>query len=326
VRLVFLIPDLRRDLAERVRARISRFPVIKRWTHTSPLCTTKVFGGTLNLMRHCALARKLGADAVLATQSGEDHYGEEFGIGRLPTIRWGDRRNEDVCVIPDVYSSLIDQVAGTAVAYLQHPKQTRSNFDYTREDVFIWTDSAPMLSVCKATYPGKPVTVIPNIVDPEAFPFIPQPQRRERELVALPRKGSDFIDEVFARYRDLGGRFWQLERVHGLPFREYTARMRTPQVFLASADVEGCALPPQECMAAGIVVLGKNADGANFCMQHEETAIVAESVTDAAEGLRLLEDPERRDSLSRAGHRYIRRFFPECEPTEFWRHFLATLT
>jgi glycosyltransferase involved in cell wall biosynthesis len=111
--------------------------------------------------------------------------------------------------------------------------------------------------------------------------------------------------------------------VHGLSFADLAARFQTPQAFLASADVEGCALPPLEAMAAGIVVVGKDAQGANFYMRHGETALVANDAAHAAEALRAIEVDQAREELSRRAYAVARNWFPEGEPTAFWKRFLA---
>jgi len=323
-RLVFLIPDLRTGALERARFAV-RQTRLRRIMPPTPLTTTMVHGGTLNIMRHCVAAQAAGAQAVLATASGRNAYGDDMGIAGLDTIRWADRTPEDVCVLPDIYTDRIDQVRGAAVAYLQNPRQVRADFDFRREGVFLWTDSPPMLERCRATYPGAQVEIVPNVVDEEAFPFRSQKERREGELVAFPRKGSSFIDDVYDLYRARGGRYWTLERVDGLAFRAFAARMQSPQAFLASADVEGCALPPQECMAAGVVVLGKDALGANFCMRDGETALVGNSVEEAADAMRRAEDPELRDRLTQSARSWIARYFRDAEPRRFWQAFLARL-
>jgi hypothetical protein len=77
-------------------------------------------------------------------------------------------------------------------------------------------------------------------------------------------------------------------------------------------------------MAAGIVVVGRNANGANFCMRHEETSLVANTPEEAARALRRLEDDALRERLARGGHRFIQRYFAHAEPTRFWRELLRT--
>jgi hypothetical protein len=315
------VPELRTGLRGRLR-RLA--PGLRgRDPRAEAFRAESVFGGILNLLRHCALARKLGADAVLATESGANPYDEHNGVGGLPAIAWEERRSGDVCVLPDVLTWLAPTVDGPVVAYMQHPQQIHADFDHRRADVFLWTDSAPMLVRCRALFPDKPVSLVPNIVDPAAFPFVPQAEREPGELVAFPRKGASFIDETLERYRARGGRHWRLERLAGLPFAEFARRMRRPQAFLASADEEGCALPPQECMAAGVTVVGKDAGGANFCMRDGETALVAATPDAAAEALLRAEDPALRERLAVAARDYIGRFFPDAEPARFWRAFLA---
>jgi len=282
-----------------------------------------VSGGTLNIMRHAKIARALGADAVLATESGRDRYGPRRGIAGVPFIAWSARRPEDVCIVPDIYTHQIPQIQGFAIAYLQSPSWVRNDFDHTLDRVGLWTDSPFMLEICRKTYPGKTPSMVPNVIDDQAFPFIPQAQRRQGELIAFPRKGPEFIDQVYRRYVSNGGSYWRLNLVHGLPFYKFAARLQTPQAFLASADVEGCALPPLESMAAGIVVVGKDACGANFYMKHRETAIVADEPNKAAEALATIEKEDVREHLSRNGYAIAKRWFPQAEPTSFWKSFLA---
>ncbi|MFQ5592126.1 MAG: glycosyltransferase, partial [Phycisphaerae bacterium] len=198
-----------------------------------------------------------------------------------------------------------------------------NNFDYSRPDVAIWTDSLMMLKKCKALYTGKDIPIVPNIVDDAAFPFVAQSEREPGMIIVFPRKGSYFIDEVFSKYRRDGGTYWRPKLLHRLPFKKLARCFGRAQAFFAAADVEGCALPPQESMAAGVVVTGKDAGGANFCMQHEETALVSTDVTEAVENLKRLEDGDLRQRLADTAHRFISRYFPAAEPAGFWRDILG---
>jgi hypothetical protein len=78
-------------------------------------------------------------------------------------------------------------------------------------------------------------------------------------------------------------------------------------------------------MAAVLFVVGKSARGANFAMEHRHTAMVAETPEEAAVALRELEDATLRDTISRNGHAFIRRYFPEGEPATLWRTTLREL-
>jgi hypothetical protein len=284
------------------------------------LRTTVAWGGTLNIMRHAALARDLGADAYLCTLSGKDTYGE-FSVVDLPFAKWSDRRSTDVVVFPEFACRMTSEHDGPCVVYLQVPN-LEPGFDYMHPRVSMWTDSPFMLDHAQRVYPGKDIPIVPNIVDPKTFPYRPQSERTDGLLFAFPRKEPEFIAETERRYREMGGTFWRFELIDGLPLHELARRMQEAQVFLASAVTEGCALPPQESMACGMVVVGRSARGANFSMQHKETAMIAETPAEAAHCLRELEQPQLRDHLSRNGHAFISRYFPENEPTEFWRQIL----
>ena len=72
-------------------------------------------------------------------------------------------------------------------------------------------------------------------------------------------------------------------------------------------------------MSAGVVVVGKNARGANFSMEHRKTAMVANTPEEAAKSLREAEDPELRETIAKNAHEWISRYFPPNEPSEFWR-------
>lgn len=321
MRFIFLIPDLDISPAWKVSNHVVnslRLKSFRDWARLRLMRTDEIFGGTLNLMRHCLVARSCGADAVLATMRGQDTYGER-GIHNLPFIRWVDRHPDDVCIVPDYVTELIDEVEGPAIAYLQVPIHTHANFNYRDKRVTLWTDSPFMQEVCQDTYPGKVVEIVPNVVDNEAFPFIPQSQRESGLLFAFPRKGADFIQQTQEYYQKKGGTYWKFELVDGLPFHELATQFRRPQVFLASAEVEGCALPPQESMAAGIVVLGRTAHGANFCMDHGKTAMTAENPQEAAQCLFELENMQLRDQISHNAHEYISQYFPSNAPTVFWQ-------
>jgi hypothetical protein len=324
MRILFLIPDLDRTKRFQWRNRLSKTP-LRRVFGPMPMSTDKAFGGTLNLLRHCAVARSVGARAYMATEKGVDKYGHTWGIGRMPFVRWKDRRPDDLCILPDVFAHLADQISGPCVVYEQQPLQVHANFDYRRPNIYIWTDSPFMLEICQRTFPGKDIPIVPNIIDNHAFPFIPQSERVSGELMAFPRKGADFIRDAVQAYQDIGGKFWRLVTVDGLPFPEFARRFRKPQVFLASGEFEGCALPPQEAMAAGIVVVGKDAQGANFSMKDGETALIASTPEQAAQALIRAEDQSLREHIAVGAHRFISRYFPDGEPAAFYRGFLARL-
>ncbi|NJM95210.1 MAG: glycosyltransferase [Acaryochloridaceae cyanobacterium CSU_5_19] len=323
MRFIFLIPDLRQEKSwSLLEKAIHRFPGdgIANWALRRWLYVNEVHGGTMNIMRHCWVARSCGAEAVLATMSGKDSYGDVFGLQRhLPVIPWQDRRPEDICIVPDFVSQLIEDVQGVAIAYQQSPLQIKNDFDYRRNSVILWTDSPLMQTVCRQAYPGKQSIIVPNIVDSDLFSFIPQAQREQGLLFAFPRKGPDFIKETQAAYQQQGGQFWHFELIDGLPLKALVQEFRRPQAFLASAVYEGCALPPQEAMAAGIVVVGKTARGANFCMKNGKTALTGETPIEVAQCLIALENAERREQLTKNAYTYIQRYFPENEPTQFWR-------
>jgi glycosyltransferase involved in cell wall biosynthesis len=280
-------------------------------------------GGIMNIVRHCALAAKLGADAVLATDSGKDPHGRRWFRHDIPVIKWGKRKADDTCVIPDLFSDRVATVEGPCVVYMQTPIRLYRNFDFARKDLQIWTDSPVMLEKCNRLYPGKEIPIVPNIVDNELFPFVPQAEREPGMIIVFPRKGDDFIRDVFDEYRRSGGRYWKPKFVDGLRLGKMALIFRRAQAFLASADVEGCALPPQESMAGGVVVVGKNASGANFCMRHKETAMVADTAGQTAACLREVEDTFLREELAANAYRVIRRYFPEAEPTAFWQNILG---
>jgi glycosyltransferase involved in cell wall biosynthesis len=321
MRFVFLVPDFAISKTWKIihqLAHASRLKTLQDFMRLRVMWTDEVHGGTLNIMRHCLVARSCGADAVLATMRGIDSYGKRGFLG-LPFIRWADRRPDDVCIVPDYVTELIDEVQGPAIAYLQVPIHTHNNFDYIDSRVALWTDSLYMQSVCRATYPHKEAQIVPNIIDCNAFPYIPQSEREPGLLFAFPRKGPEFIAETQEHYKRLGGTYWRFELISGLSIHQLAQEFRRPQVFLASAEMEGCALPPQESMAAGVVVVGRTAKGANFCMEHGKTAMTAETPEQAARCLLELEDEALRDSISHNAHSYISRYFPSGEPTQFWQ-------
>ncbi|MBX7082243.1 MAG: glycosyltransferase [Nannocystaceae bacterium] len=331
MRLLVLVPDLvqggpLRKLTEFIgrHNRLERLAIDRRLLVHPRLYTHVAWGGTLNNMRHAALARSLGVDARLVSPSGKDTYGS-FNVVKLPYMRWSDRRDDDVVLVPDFCTELANDVRGKAIVYLQVPIHLKANFDYLDPRMILWTDSPHMLALCQKAYPGKDIPIVPNIVDSGRFPFRPQSEREPGLIFAFPRKGPDFIQATRDHYAKLGGKFWHFELIDGIPLDELAQRMQRAQAFLASADVEGCALPPQESMACGMVVVGKSATGANFSMQHRKTAMVAETPEVAAQCLRELEDATLRDQISRNAHEFISRYFPTGEPRRFWRRTLLEL-
>ncbi|MBN1491113.1 MAG: glycosyltransferase [Phycisphaerae bacterium] len=294
-----------------------------RYVFLIPDKVTSPRGGIMNIVRHCQIAAELGAPAVLATDTGKDPHGQEWFLHQLPVIKWSQRRRQDTCVVPDLWSKRANKVHGPCVVYMQVPNRLYNDFDHTREDLQIWTDSSLMLTLCRERYPGKEIPIVPNVVDNKAFPFIPQQERREGMIIVFPRKGSDFIDSVFAEYARRGGQYWKPKVLDKMRFDRMAKVFEQAQAFLASADVEGCALPPQESMAAGVVVVGKDANGANFCMQHGKTAMVASTPEEVAIALRELEAPSLRATLAHNAYDFIKQFFPDAAPMAFWRQILS---
>ena len=331
MRILFIIPDI-------VHSKIRRFAdvVLKRYPRLwrNPIMRDRVinpwlnvqvtFGGTLNLMRHCALVRSMGVDTALVTPSGKDTYGR-FKVATVPFVSWNDIAPDDVCVVPDFVSEIANRISGRVIVYLQAPHLLHADFDYHNPRVRLWTDSPFMLAKCQKVFSEKEISIVPNIIDPAMFPFRPQADREPGLIFAFPRKGRDFIRATQDAYSKSGGTYWRFELIDGLTVTELAHEMGRPQAFLASAEVEGCALPPQESMAAGIVVVGKTARGANFSMEHRHTAMVAESPEEAASGLRELESSELREHVSRNAYEFIRRYFPEGEPTQLWQNTLREL-
>lgn len=329
MRFVFLIPDFLRNpvqvkLMDVWHRRFQRSKMLRQAIRPPLMFAARyISGGSLNIMRHCQVARSVGAEAVMSTLWGRDDYGD-LRIHDLPFIRWKDRRKDDVCILPDIGTHFIDEVKGPAIAYEQNPTRIYDDFDWRSSRVTIWTDSPYMLDLCQRVYPGKEIPIVPNIIDDQTFPFIEQEDREEGLIFAFPRKGPEFIDATEAAYQALGGKFWRFERVHGLTLKQLAKEFSRPQAMLASADIEGCALPPQESMASGMIVVGKNARGANFGMVHRETAMIGDTPEAAAQCLVELEDLQLRKKLAHAGYEQIKRYFPRNDPSAFWRDNLRT--
>jgi prepilin-type processing-associated H-X9-DG protein len=329
MRLVFLIPALRTgrlptmwaDLAKRARSN-----PLGRWAYARHFSVSQVFGGALNILRHAAIAQATGAEIAIATTDGRDSYGDVFGDGtRFSFIRWDERQSTDVCIVPDFVSLLADDVQGRTIVFQQSPLHLKADFDFRRAGISVWTDSPFMLRLCEQRFPGLQIPIAPNVVDDRLFSYVPQSQRRQGLLFAFPRKNPEFIEETWRRYLEGGGRYWRLELIEGMNIAGLANRFREPQAFLASAANEGCALPPQEAMAAGVAVLGRTANGANFCMQDGHTSLNAETPESAAEGLRRLEDEALRERLTVAARGFISRYFPHAEPRQFWESRIAEL-
>ncbi len=332
MRLLVLIPDLiDGDSLPRLVALVQRFPWLGlriapvRAAIAHPrLYTNVAWGGTINNMRHAAVARSLGVDTRLACPSGANTYGR-FAVVDLPYLRWSDRRADDVVLLPDFCSELADEVRGPTIVYLQPPLQLKCNFDYRDDRIRLWTNSPHMLDLCRQVFPGKAIEMVPNVVDDKLFSFVRQGEREAGLLLAFPRKGADFIDATRSEYNRRGGRYWRFELVDGVSAMQVAQIMRRPQAFLASSEIDGCAMPPQEAMACGIVVVGRTAQTANSSMRHGETALVAETPEAAAECLFRIEDVGLRESLSQGGLQFIRRYFPDAEPRAHWRATLQRL-
>lgn len=325
MRFVFLLPELQTDKRlARLERRVFNDrtdPLFRRLFGTDVyrmMTELEVPGGVLNIMRHCGIALHAGAEATLATRTGRNTYGSHAPRD-LPYIPWSARKPDDVVILPDYFSRVFREVQGRAVVYEQMPAFVRNDFDYMNPRVSIWTDSPFMVDICERKLPGKAAEIVPNVIDGQKFPFVPQSERQPI-VFAFPRKNPEFIDETERLYKADGGTHFRFERISGLSIHELAQAFRRPQVFLASAEMEGCALPPQESMASGLVVVGRTAKGANYAMEHEKTALVAETPAEAARCLKQAESFALRDAISRAAHTYISRFFADQEPLRFWQN------
>lgn len=329
MRFLFIVPDLvkgpMRHVIEQIQRRnvLRSNPLVRRVLGPPKLYTHIAWGGTLNIMRHAWVARRAGAEVALVTPTGRDTYGSTWGLFDLPYVAWSDRREDDVVMVPDYATDLVREVPGRCIVYQQVPIHLYRDFDYMDPRITMWTDSPHMLALCEKMYPGKEIPIVPNVVDDGMFPFRPQREREKGLVFAFPRKGPEYIAEARRIYRERGGKYWHFQLIDGIPIKELAREFSRPQAFLASAEIEGCALPPQESMAAGVVVIGRKATGANFAMEHRKTALVAETPAEAAQCLLDAEDDALRERIAEAAHAAISRYFPANEPTEFWTQNLA---
>ena len=127
MRILFIVPEM---IADDLRWKAIRYFKRFRRLHKLPpiryrlvhryLYVRMIYGGTLNIMRHCSLARSMGVDAALVTPSGKDTYGR-FNIVDVPFLPWSAIRRDDLCVIPDFASELTDRLTGPVIVYLQAP-------------------------------------------------------------------------------------------------------------------------------------------------------------------------------------------------------------
>ena len=142
MRFVFLIPDFLSNpvhvkLMDVWHRRFQRSSLLRRAVrHPLMFAARYISGGSLNIMRHCNVARSVGADAVMSTLWGRDDYGD-LRIHDLPFIRWKDRRKDDVCILPDIGTHFIDDVKGPAVAYEQNPTRIYDDFNWRSSRVTI---------------------------------------------------------------------------------------------------------------------------------------------------------------------------------------------
>ena len=78
-------------------------------------------------------------------------------------------------------------------------------------------------------------------------------------------------------------------------------------------------------MAAGVVLIGKNATGANFSMQHNKTALVCNTVDETVENLFRAENEKLRTELADEAYNFISRYFSDAEPKQFWEETLRKI-
>ncbi len=167
---------------------------------------------------------------------------------------------DDVLVVPEIYGPFLDElpaeprlVAFNQNAYLTFdrvPSGRRVPYERFAAALTVSNDSADYL---RFAFPGLPVSVASNAIDPSVFrPADAPPGRR---IAVMPRKRPDDANQVL---RLLGDRLrdWEVVTIAGGSERDTAAAMRGAPVFLAFGHQEGFGLPPAEAMASGCFVIG----------------------------------------------------------------------
>jgi glycosyltransferase involved in cell wall biosynthesis len=157
------------------------------------------------------------------------------------------------------------------------------------------TVSENSAELLRFAFPGLPVDVVPNSVDPGLFR--PQAELPGRRLALMPRKRPADAELVF---RLLGERLagWEVTPIEGASEQEAAAALRSAPVFLALGFREGFGLPAAEAMASGCFVVGfpgfggREAFDPSFSVAVEDGDVLAAAEALAAACERYEAEPE----------------------------------
>lgn len=259
-------------------------------------------GGIRVVYRHVDLLNQAGRPAAVLHHTDGfrcDWFENTTRVLGAPSVELGPT---DFLVVPEVYGPFLDQlpsgprrVAFNQNGYMtfQHvPAATTPAYTGFEAAMTVSEDSAELL---RFVFPGLPVEVVPNSIDPDLFYASTEPPGRR--LALMPRKRPGDAELIF---RLLGERLagWEVTPIEGMSEGETATTMRAASVFLALGFREGFGLPAAEAMASGCFVVGFPGFGGrevfdpSFSVAVEDGDVLGAAVAVAAACARYEAEPD----------------------------------
>jgi glycosyltransferase involved in cell wall biosynthesis len=266
--------DVRREfLAHRIR-RVPRYGVDPGRTDSIVYYVApdldRPSGGVRVIYRHVDLLNDMGVPAAVM------HRARGFACSwfehRTRVVAGGDIRlgPRDVLVVPEWFGPDLGHIAEgpRVVIFNQRAYDTYDHvhYDGTRPGapyadlprllgmLTVSRDNQELLSYA---FPGVPVSLVRNAIDPAVFHPGPPRARRRRQIAVVPTRRHAELEQLrhILRARGVFER-WTLTPILGEPEHVVAARLRESALFLSLSDREGFGLPPAEAMASGCYVVG----------------------------------------------------------------------
>jgi glycosyltransferase involved in cell wall biosynthesis len=231
-------------------------------------------------------------------------------------------RQEDLIVVPEVYGrSICDLPRGVRqVIFNQNAYITLDSLAREPGAAAPYIDNPDLSAVLAVSkdnaglleyvFPGMRVRHVRPGLDPSLH-YPPLEQKRHR-IAYMPRKRGREAAQVLELLRTHGvldG--WEVIAIHRRTETEVADLLRTTQIFLSFAQLEGFGLPPLEALACGCLVVGYHGFGGReffrppFAIAVEDGDIVTFARA-VEEIIRLIEDdPAKMAAASAAGARFV---------------------
>ncbi|WP_326551991.1 glycosyltransferase [Micromonospora sp. NBC_01813] len=225
-------------------------------------------GGVRVIYRHVDLLNEMGVRAHVLHK--DPAFRCTWFANQTPVVGATDAvlGPRDILVVPEWYGpGLAAAPAGPRIVVLnQRAYDTFDHIPYAETGPGAPYADLPAMTALLAVsddnvdllryaFPGIPVHLTRNVVDPQVF--TPGPWPRRQQIAYVGHRRADERDQLLHILRSRGvldG--WDVTLIAGRTEQQTAEIMRGCAIFLSFSDREGFGMPPAEAMAAGAYVVG----------------------------------------------------------------------